>query len=76
MRDNCIAGNDMYMSCYVYAYLENGDAEVGVPAVGFLFGASLPICQLFDFTYAFSRESRSGVVCINQYLRAPTHYRV
>ena len=61
------------MSLLHVRVFKNGDPVDGVSSAGFLFGASLPICQLFNFTYAFSRESRSRVVCISQYLFAHTN---
>ena len=61
------------MSLLHVRVFKNGDPADGVSSASFLFGASLPICQLFNFTYAFSRESRSRVVCISQYLFAHTN---
>ena len=46
------------MSLFRIRVFKNGDPADGVPSAGFLFGASLPVCQLFNVTYAFSRESR------------------
>ena len=61
------------MSLLHVRVFKNGDPADCVSSAGFLFGASLPICQLFNFTHAFSRESRSRVVCISQYLCAHTN---